>query len=125
MVGGFFRHGFSHRPHVREIVVKKLESIVCSCALFVVIAGCGGGETAKPVSANEAAFKGSSDDDKAKVAEHLKKAGIEGEIVGLVTGKDMWQVDVGNKVTPGKRANPTPPRVYTVNKATGEVKKEM
>jgi hypothetical protein len=97
-------------------------SAVAICALS--LSGCGGGEVAKPVQATEAAFKGTTDDDKTKVAEHLKKAGIEGEIVGLITGNDKWVVDVAPKVVPGKRASPRPPTAYSVDKKTGAVKRD-
>ena len=89
------------------------------CAL-----GCGGGPAAKPVQASEAAFKGTSDDDKTKVAEHLKKAGIDGEIVGLIDGPNTWVVDVARKIAPGKRASPRPPSTYSVDKKTGAVKRD-
>jgi len=86
--------------------------------------GCGGGEVAKPVHGSEAAFKGTTDDDRTKVAEHLKKAGIEGDIVSLITGADRWVVDVAAKQEPGKRATPKPPTSYSVDKKSGAVKRE-
>lgn len=103
----------------------KVPRVIAFAATIGLLAvGCGG-ETTPPPKVDSVAFKGTTDDDKSKVAEILKKENIEGEIVGLISGEKVWQVDVGVKGTPGKRATPRPPSTYSIDKATGKVTKQM
>jgi len=93
-------------------------------AVPILLSGCG--STAAPATkAEEAAFKNTTADDKAAAAEFLKKANIEGEIVGLIRGETHFQVEVMKKPPPGKRAIATPPATYSIDRKTGEVKKEL
>ena len=90
----------------------------------ILLSGCGS-DVAPATKADEAAFKGTTPDDKAIAAEFLKKANIEGEIVSLIKGDTQYQVDVMKKIPPGKRTMPSPPSSYMIDRKTGEVKKEL
>ena len=86
--------------------------------------GCGSNVDPAP-KASEAAFKGTTADDKQLVTEILQKEGIQGDIVSLFKGETAYEVSVGQTPTPGKRASPTPPRSYTIDIATKKVTKGM
>jgi hypothetical protein len=90
--------------------------------LFLALAGCGA-EIPKPLHASEAAFLNTTADDRTQAEAHLRAAGIQGEIVGLISGEKEWVVDVAPKTVPGKRATPSPPKIYSVDRATGKAKR--
>lgn len=102
-------------------MTKSAFTLVCSASLAL-FAGCGQNADPGP-KASEAAFKGTTPDDKAEVEAILKKEGIEGEIVSLFKGETAYQVMVGNKAEPGKRNSPTPPRSFTIDKSTKKLTK--
>jgi hypothetical protein len=90
----------------------------------VLLSGCGATPAPAP-KGDEVAFKNTTPDDKAICAEFLKKANIEGEIVGLIKGENQYQVDVMRKAPPGKKAMASPPTSYMIDRKTGAVKKEL
>lgn len=65
---------------------------------------------------------GTSQADQEKIRGYLEAAGIKGEIYTIVDDGNQWMVDVGApKPAPGKRAAPTMPTTYLVDKTTGKV----
>src|SRR5262245_50380751 len=60
---------------------------------------------------------GTSQADRDTIQKNLDTAGVKGEIVNIVDGGENWIVDVGApKPPPGKRAAPTMPVTYLVDK---------
>jgi hypothetical protein len=104
--------------------MKFTKVCLFSALLAATVVGCGPA-AAPPTKASEAAFKGSTDNDKTKAAEFLQKAGIDGEIVSMINGEKEYMVDVAKKMVPGKRSSPQPPTTYKIDKASGKVTKEM
>jgi len=89
-------------------------------AVMATLVGCGG-EVASAPKAEEAAFKGTSGDDKAKVEAILKKEGIQGDVVSLFKGEKGYKVMVAQPGTPGKRSQVGPPASYLIDFATEKV----
>lgn len=83
--------------------------------------GCG--SKTPPPSIEERTFVGVSQGDREKAKEYLTKAGIKGEVVGMIDQGQAWQVDVmpESKAGAGKRSMPRPPQSYQIDKATGKV----
>ena len=81
--------------------------------------GCTGAKVdMKPIDNMGATNKADQD----KIKEHLDAAGIKGEIYTIGDNGTQWIVDVGApKPPPGKRAAPTIPTTYLIDKATGKV----
>jgi hypothetical protein len=126
MFNDAFMRGFSGNPlstfmHKDPSMTRLAFTFVCATSLALLF-GCGQTADTGP-KASEAAFKGTTPDDKAEVEAILKKEGIEGEIVSLFKGETAYQVMVGNKAEPGKRNTPSPPRSFTIDKNTKKLTK--
>jgi hypothetical protein len=87
--------------------------LLCLC-----VAGCGEKVEMKPYDNTG----GVSTTDQEKIKKHLEDAGIKGELGPIVDDNKQWIVDVGApKPPPGKRASPTMPVTYLIDKETGKV----
>jgi hypothetical protein len=90
--------------------------------LVVVLMGCG--SSTPPVKMEERLFKGTTPDDRAKIEEALKKANIQGQIVGIEKAADFWTVSV-NKSSVGpdgkRRGGNMMPDDYQYDPNKGEI----
>jgi hypothetical protein len=93
-----------------------LITVVCVAGLE----GCG--SKSPPPSIEDRTFIGVSQGDREKAKEYLAKAGIKGEVVGMIDQGQAWQVDVmPESKGDGKRGMPRPPQSFQIDKATGKV----
>jgi hypothetical protein len=82
--------------------------------------GCGEKVKLKEFNPTEGVAK----DDVAKVKQYLEDAGIKGDVMKIEDyGEKDWLVMVNTaaKPEPGVRPSPSPPKSYTVEKATGKI----
>jgi hypothetical protein len=90
-------------------------------AWIVTVGGCGQKVEMKELPSTVATVH---ETDQAKVKEYLQKNGTPGEVTAITDSGDHWLVEVQpaqKQSEPGKRALPTPPTSYRVNKQTGAV----
>jgi hypothetical protein len=86
--------------------------------LSFVAVGCGGKVEMRVVDPMGKTTQSERD----KITANLEAAGIKGEIYNVVDNDKEWIVDVGApKPPPGKRASPSMPITYLVNKESGKV----
>ena len=96
---------------------SRVALCLCCLALMSMAVGCG-----DKVVMKEPPKSNVSESDKEKIRGYLDAAGIKGEIFSFADNDTEWVVEVGAPApAPGKRAAPTMPVPYQVNKATGKV----
>ncbi len=63
----------------------------------------------------------------AKITEHLKAAGIDGKVLKIEDTQEAWiaMVSTQKPAEPGKRASPSPPTSYKIDKLSGQVESAM
>jgi hypothetical protein len=115
------------RARFRGIFMRDFGLSRCSCVVFtiaavgvaVLMSGCGEKVQMKPLP-NTAQI---GDPDKAKVIEHLEKAGKKGKPIGITDRGDHWLVEFDPEpiAVPGRRVVPVGPESVRIDKATGTV----